>query len=438
MIGLGTRGIMLSVLFCLSAGWAVAEPVSSAQMTLEQLRDARMQARFRTRRIIVNNDGNDKINEPPYTVQRFLDSRIAGLADTQVDSLFYCTGIPMLYTHRSAIAERMGVGKHSDNPSKEWVGPLDELGTDSLRIAVEWAKANDREIFWSMRMNDRHDSGSRWQHLITDFKRSHPELIMGTEADGLPESFERGYKSWTLLRYDRPEVRDLIFRLIQEVCNNYDIDGVELDFWRHPAYFVEPLQGKPVPQEKMDQMTELWRRVRHMTEEVGLKRGRPILIGIKIPDSMDYCRAMGLDVERWLAEDLVDLVVGADYFKLEPWENLAATGRKYHVPVYACFEIRRIQSGQASEHNEADTRIWRGEALNAWKAGVNGIYLMNRFNAHDPMLNELGDPAILEGLDRIDQTAYYNPEVWSQPDGWVPDGMKYLKQPPADTAAAPH
>jgi len=70
--------------------------------------------------------------------------------------------------------------------------------------------------------------------------------------------------------------------------------------------------GQPVPQHKMDEMTELWRRVRQMTEEVGIKRGRPILIGIRIPDSMDYCRAMGLDVERWLEDDLIDLVTGAE------------------------------------------------------------------------------------------------------------------------------
>ncbi|MCA9229344.1 MAG: hypothetical protein KDA57_01725 [Planctomycetales bacterium] len=416
---------------------AVAADSASNSLTLDELRVARLQARFRQRRLIINNDGNDKTS-PPYTPERFLASRTTGLEKTQVDSLFYCTGIPMLYTHRSKIAEQMGVGNHTDVPNKTWVAAFNALNTDSLEIMVDWCKRHDREVFWSMRINDRHDSGTRWSYLITDWKRNHPELLMGTQEGGLPESFKRGARSWSLLRYDMPEVREKVFQIIEEICNNYDVDGIELDFWRHPACFVEPLMDKSVPQHKMDELTELWQRVRHMTEQVGMKRGRPILIAIRIPDSMDYCRAMGLDVPRWLGEDLVDLVVAADYFKLEPWENLVATGKKYNVPVYGCFEIRRLEStGKETEKKRADIRVWRGEAYNAWKAGLDGIYLMNRFDPHAPMLHELGDPEILASKERIDQTAYFNPKVWCKPTTWVPDGMKYLKQPKQKSVTQP-
>ncbi|WP_425400008.1 hypothetical protein [Aeoliella sp.] len=409
-----------------------AEPADTAPsarraLTLDELRSAREEAKFRRRRIIVNNDGNDKVR-PPYTVERFLAARTAGLADSQVDTIFYCSGVPMLYTHRSKIAEQTGVGIHQDAPNKEWVAAFNEMDTDSLEMVVNWSKEHDKEVFWSMRLNDRHDSSPNWPWLITEWKRSHPELLMGTEEGGLPDHFERGKKSWSAMRYDKPEVRQTVFDLIEEVCTNYDIDGVELDFWRHPLYFTEPLEGKPVPQAKMDEMTELWRRVRQMTERIGRQRGRPFLIAIRIPDSMDYCRAMGLDVEKWLEDDLVDIVTGADYFKLEPWENLAATGKKYDVPVYACFEIRRVQGKE--NRRKTDVKLWRGEAYNAWKAGVDGIYLMNRFDPRDPLTRQLGDPELLESLPRVDQTSYYRPDNSFKPQDFVPDGLKYLKQPP--------
>lgn len=403
-------------------------PERKEAVSLETLREMRSTIRFRERRIIVNNDGNDKVL-PPYTIERFLESRTSGLEGTQVDSIFYCTGVPMLYTHRSKIAAQLGVGDHADAPNKQWVSAFNEQDTDSLEIVTNWGREHDKEIFWSIRLNDRHDSGSRWKHLITDWKRKNPELTMGTEGEGLPDNFERGHNSWSLLRYDRAEVRDTIYSLIEEVCQNYDIDGIELDFWRHPAYFPEPLIGLPVPREKKDDMTKLWKRVRRMTEAVGMERGKPFLIAIKIPDSMDYCEAMGLDVKRWLEEDLVDLVIGADYFKLEPWENLVATGRRFEVPVYACFEIRRIEPGISKEGKKASLKVWRGEAYNAWRSGVDGIYLMNRFDSGEKILYELGDPELLEALDRVDQTSYYNPETWSKPQTWVPDGMKYFKEP---------
>jgi len=73
-------------------------------------------------------------------------------------------------------------------------------------------------------------------------------------------------------------------------------------------------------------------------------------------------------------------------------------------------------------------KVWRGEALNAWKAGMNGIYPFNRFNPRDTIFREIGAPAVLETLDRIDQTAYVAP-IWSRPETWLKGGQKYLKEP---------
>jgi len=69
-----------------------------------------------------------------------------------------------------------------------------------------------------------------------------------------------------------------------------------------------------------------------------------------------------------------------------------------------------------------------GEARNAWKAGVDGIYTFNRFNPNDPILRELGDPALLETLERIDQTVYVA-NIWSRPETWLKDGDKYVQAP---------
>lgn len=81
---------------------------------------------------------------------------------------------------------------------------------------------------------------------------------------------------------------------------------------------------------------------------------------------------------------------------------------------------------------EAETaiKVWRGEALNAWKAGVDGIYTFNRFNPHDPSFRELGDPDLLETLDRIDQTRYVA-NMWSRPEVWLKNGDKFVKESPA-------
>ena len=43
-----------------------------------------------------------------------------------------------------------------------------------------------------------------------------------------------------------PEVREKVFRIFRDVCMRYDVDGIEMDFFRHPLYFREMMLGEPV------------------------------------------------------------------------------------------------------------------------------------------------------------------------------------------------
>jgi len=391
-------------------------------LTDRALDEARREASFRRRRIIMNNDGNDNPLDP-VTPEAFLDRRTTPLAASHVDSIFYCTGVNNLYSHRSTVSEQMGV--NWPIPNKEWVAALGAQGADPLEIMIRWCKENGKEIFWSMRMNDRHDTSPKNAHLLCQWKRDNPDLLMGKLGDRFPY----GGGSWSALRYGRVEVREKMFRIIEDVCVRYDVDGIELDFFRHPVYFIETMKGEPVPREKRAAMTALWRRVRALTDRIGRERGRPLLIAVRIPDSVGYCRAMGLDVDQWLAEGLIDVVVGGGYFKLEPWENLVSLGKKFDVPVYAAFVRRRIEPNAPAPEGPTALDIWRGEALMAWRAGVNGIYTFNRFVPTDPIFRELGDPALLETLDHVEQTAYDENCTWSKPQTWLKDGDRFVKRP---------
>lgn len=408
--------------FCVSDKRSRRIRFDRVPLTDKALDEARREAKFRRRRIIMNNDGNDNPLEP-VTPKAFLDRRTTPLAKSHVDSIFYCTGVNNLYSHPSAVSEQMGV--NWPIPNKEWVAALGAQGTDSLATMIGWCKDNGREIFWSMRMNDRHDTSPRSAHLLCQWKRDNPDMLMGKLGDRFPF----GGGSWSALRYGSVEVREKMFRIIEDVCVRYDVDGIELDFFRHPIYFIEAMRGDPVPREKRAAVTSLWRRVRALTDRIGRERGRPLLIAMRIPDSVGYCRAMGLDVDQWLAEGLIDVVVGGGYFKLEPWENLVALGKKYDVPVYAAFVRRRIEPNAPEPEGSTALEVWRGEALLAWRAGVNGIYTFNRFVPTDPIFRELGDPELLETLDHVKQTAYDENCTWSNPQTWLKDGDRFVKRP---------
>ncbi|MFP4502529.1 MAG: twin-arginine translocation signal domain-containing protein [Candidatus Hydrogenedentota bacterium] len=395
---------------------------AAAPMPIEDYKAARMEARNRRRRIIMNNDGNDVHHaEPgsPMTPEFFLSRRTTALLDSQVDSIFYCTGVFNYYMHPSEESEllvREGV------PGR-FLNALLAQGTDPLDTMIAFCRAHDREIFWSMRMNDTHDSGN--PDLLCQWKRDHPEYLVGKKDTPVPYLF--GCNRWSSVDYGLEPVRDKVYRILEDVCTRYDVDGIELDFFRHPVLFREQMIGKPITQEHRDKMTDLMRRIRAMTEQVGRERGKPILVGIRVPDSVGYLKALGIDLVPWLEADLLDVLVGGGYFHMTPWKDWAALGHKHNVPTYACLVSRRLRDGGQPEADTA-SKIWRGEALNAWEAGVDGIYTFNRFNPEDAIFRELGDPELLASLPHTDQQSFVA-DIWSRPERWLKDGDRFVKRP---------
>ena len=57
--------------------------------------------------------------------------------------------------------------------------------------------------------------------------------------------------------YGEPDVRNLAFRFLEEVCRRFEIDGLEMDFFRHACFFKSVAQGGCTSQEELDMMTGL-------------------------------------------------------------------------------------------------------------------------------------------------------------------------------------
>jgi len=149
-------------------------------------------------------------------------------------------------------------------------------------------------------------------------------------------------------------------------------------------------------------VTGLLRRVRTMMDEVGAKRGKPILLSVRTPDSLAVAAGIGLDVEAWMREGLVDLLAVSDYYRFGPWAEPVTAGRRHDVPVFACLADSRVKLADGALEPLRNTlEALRGRALNAWQEGVAGIYMFNFFDPHSAFWREGGDPRLLEQRDRI-------------------------------------
>ena len=432
----GTAVLSPETMVAAGSGTTAASEGTRNPGKMNAAREARYKAAHKVRRVIVNNDGDDSRWEDEFddvniiTPELFLSKRTLALAEAPVDTVFYCDGRTIQLNHRSKYAEPSRIFSAGYVFDK-----FLEMGTDTLELTVDYLHEHGKEVFWSIRMNDCHDSTrATW---LSEFKKQHPEMLVGTQKGRDKVINPKG--KWACFDYTLPSVRDLIYNIFEEVIVNYDVDGVEMDFFRHPCFFRHQFYGEPVTAEECDMMTDLVRRIRKALDRQAARRGRPMLLAIRVPDSPGYSRAIGVDWEQWLKEDLVDLMTGADYFKLEPWKNFAEIGRKYGVQTFATLENRRLltqdpqyrgRTSVAGRCNElTDINQWRNEALAAWVAGINGMYVFNRFDADDPVLREVSNPAALKKSGAKPFESYGNHASNNDPGMWLKGGRDFWKVP---------
>ncbi len=357
--------------------------------------------------LIFTDDGWIFSSDPPVSEADLRDKVVAGYAGTG-GALWWSTGDHEVYQFETAIGEIFG----AEQPSLEG---LDELysfvhsagGDDSypkvaanvrslieecggpLTAMLRLCRESGIPFFARVRMNSHYVIDPRHPGY-GNYRRRHPERLIARPGERFAEgTIEHGIG--TGLDYAHPGNRAFVTGIICECFERFDVDGVELDFMRHPAFFrVEEGYAN------RHFMTGLVREVRARMRTVAADRGRPLLLGVRVPPGIADCSRVGLDVVAWLEEGLVDIVVvGGGFISFETSvEEFVAAAAGNDALVYGCIEATR----------DSDDRKLRALASRWLNDGADGVYLYN-FYTRSPEWNrriasELTD---LEKLRRLDK-----------------------------------
>jgi hypothetical protein len=325
------------------------------------------------RRVIFNDDGCELDRADANTPEGFLKRRLRPLAATEVTTIAFSVleGDAPLYASKvqSIFAEAHGAVPSFWPVLGKNARKLIDSGHCPLQLVIDFAHENKMEAFASIRMNDVHDSFLKgWQ---TIWKKEHPEFLVKTGGKW-PHSIL--YQTSQDFRYQ--EVRERKFEIIDEVCSRYDIEGVELDFIRHPVLFSSVAEGRAASQEEVQIMTRFLSRLRKRMDQIASKRGKPLLLAPRIPDTVKQSLQIGLDVKTWLEKGLVDmLIVGGGYapFSLSV-DKIGKLAHQYEVPIYPCINSGPLRSMTS----QFDFRygVW-ALAQNWYDQGADGIYFFN-------------------------------------------------------------
>lgn len=370
----------------------------------------RKAAARRRRRIIFNDDGDDVWHPNASTPEGFVEVRLKHMLNTQADTLFYCTTQSFNYfSHNTKVGD---VFLNREGPfANNNMAALIKRGTDPLAIAVEFAHANGIEAIWTLRMNDIHDAFT--PQLWPPWKTDHPDALLGKAEDWGANQPGSQARWWAGVDFNREDVRKRTVELIEEVARNYEVDGIDLDWLRHPIHFPETIRGQPSSEKSIGLLTDLVRDIRAMLGRVERDRGKVILLATRAPVTIELGRYMGTDIQKWVKEGLVDFVtLGGGYVPFSmPTAEVASICHQYGVPVYPCVSAsgmsRRAPFGKGQLYG---IEGWRATAANAFAQGADGISLFNLFpspgnDAHNELVrqafSELGDPATLAGKDKL-------------------------------------
>jgi len=345
---------------------------------MRELKDPVLDSAKRQRRVLYNIDGDSclftkagakgpvaiSIDDLKRLIEEITFER------SQVDTVLVCVNAQVMYyptkvgTMRGTLSTPLERAKWpaTEKQRFENLKGFFDRGVDPYVLMLAEAKKRGREALLSFRMNDAHGN----DFLRTQFWTDHPDWRLRNGA----------------LDFAHDQVRDYVFRLIEEAVRRYDCDGIELDFNRFPTFFKSG-----TTEARVAKMSGLVKRVRMMLDEVGRERGRRLVLGVRVPSnygrmppSPDSSLETGCDAVAWSRNGWVDFITVSEFLytrydlPIKPWKAAIR-----EVPIYGGIEC----ADGRSKDQYLSPEKYRGAACHLRREGADGVYLFNFFTTRE-------------------------------------------------------
>jgi hypothetical protein len=289
---------------------------------------------------------------------------------------------------------------------------LHQDGIDPYAVWIDRARARGVSPWISMRMNDLHNVDDEKNCLHSEFWRENPQLRR------VPYRFD----GWTdrAFDYGRAEVRDYHFKLIEELAERYDFDGLELDWMRFGFHFRP---GKEA--EGAGLLTGFTARTRKLLDRWEKKRGHKIRLGARVPSRPQTAVGLGMDAVTWAKQGLIQMLVVTPFWAstetdmpIELWKQLLE-GTK--VTLAAGLEVLCRPSPGYSDYPMNSLQTVRGMASSMLDRGADRVYLFNYMDSQTAMADLENYPTLLRecgSLDTLEGKARRHVVTFA--DTWAP------------------
>lgn len=327
--------------------------------------------------------------DPPMSLHQ-LRRPVDDLIGTAVDTLVYGTGMGQTFLYDTQVGYKFGERAMPHNSGLVWWRAAENLssalrrGLDPFKIVVDRAHEKGIRVLGSIRINDAGaPEGSNY--TVGKLKYENPEVMIGEEAPDKPHVA-------TALDFAKTEVREERLAVIEEVCDRYGADGVEID--EYIRVFFKPSKVR----ENIPVLTEWMRSVRALLDEIGKRQGRGLALAVRVHPSERACLDAGMDVRTWIREGIVDWVTPfGDVTIIDPEPHfgwMAEEARGAGVGVYPALG----RDTYDDRYHDVTMEMARATAGNYHAAGADGVYLADLQWPHTKreyeLMREMADPDV--------------------------------------------
>ena len=350
--------------------------------------------------------------DPPMNLHQ-LRKPVDDLIGTPVDTIVYGTGMGQTFLYDTKVGYKFGEKAKNHISGLVWWRAEENLrqaiksGYDPFKIVVDRAHEKEIKLVGSIRINDG-GAPEESTYAVGKLKYENPDVMIGEDDP------DRPYVS-TCLDFARKDVRNERLDVIEEICDRYNADGIEID--EYIRVFFKPSQVE----ENIPVLTQWMRDVRALLDDIGEKRGQHLSLSVRVHPSERACLDAGMDLRTWIREGLLDWITPfGDVVLLDPKPNFEWISReadKVGTHVYPPLGRETYDD----RFHVVTPEMTRATATNFVAAGASGIYLADLPWPHGEqeyqIMREMADPDVYARKTKHYMVA---PRA-ANPDKYMPD-----------------
>jgi len=363
----------------------------------------------RDNEVIFYTDGRHSsvyIYEPPMD-RRIYAAPVDELVDLGIDTITYCVGDCRVLLYDTKAGERWGHNVKKTNVAIWYRAGLNveqfiAEGNDPLDVVCERAHELGFSFVPSLILGMQHQERAEATDCrCSDFCFDHPEYQVGPEPD-FPEA---RWDDPTRFSYAIEAVRQNRLAVIEELVSAYPTDGLQLNLIDYAPF----LARREISQHT-DTFTQFVREARACCERAAAAQGRPKRLLLRAAAALAGTRALGIDLETMIREEMADTVLAMPPHRggfAEPHPGgiaeLVEAARGTGVKIVAAIStgIRHDAYGSATREMQV------AQAANGYAAGARGVFFSTYFPSGYPYndsdlanLRFMGRPELLAHKDK--------------------------------------